>query len=111
MMNTTKTIVATNNEHKNTIDGMEDVDINSEENHNESKHTDDCESNNTSMTTDNESISIDIGTETSKQNKLSLADVVACITTLSTAGSIIVIPWSIGQLGYVLGPILLIFII
>ena len=33
---------------------------------------------------------------------------VCVITTFATAGSIVVIPWAIGQLGYILGPVLLV---
>ena len=40
--------------------------------------------------------------------KLSFFDAICVLTTFATAGSIVAVPWAVSQLGYVLGPILLI---
>ncbi|KAL3902257.1 MAG: hypothetical protein SGILL_010887, partial [Bacillariaceae sp.] len=41
-------------------------------------------------------------------SKLNVMDAVCVLTTFSTAGGIVAMPWAIGQLGYILGPLLLI---
>mmetsp|Transcript_14147 Transcript_14147/g.34040 ORF Transcript_14147/g.34040 Transcript_14147/m.34040 type:complete len:457 (-) Transcript_14147:9-1379(-) len=72
-------------------------------------HSDDEQTDNESQINKNESITIEEKEAHHKRHgKLSFHKAVIILTTWSTSGAVVAIPWAFGQLGYVLGPCLLI---
>jgi len=82
---------------------QDDIDVESP------SHNDDEQTNNESKIDKNESTTIEEEEAHRKRHgKLSFHKAVIILTTWATSGAVVAIPWAFGQLGYVLGPCLLI---